>query len=138
MRGVLGVGCLLMCLLVLGCKNGGGRESPGGTGGSDRGIGGAGGSGGLGGAGGVGGAAAGGGFGGSLGGECEPGTTQDCYTGPPGTVNVGACSTGIETCNEEGTGFGPCEDEVVPTVEMATAPGETPVDEDCDGMIDET
>ena len=43
-----------------------------------------------------------------------------------------------ETCNGEGTGFGPCEDEVVPGMEIPTPPGGTPVDEDCDGMTDET
>jgi hypothetical protein len=44
---------------------------------------------------------------------------------------------GSETCNAEGTGWGDCIGEVVPSPELPTPPDGTPVDEDCDGMIDE-
>ncbi len=134
MRGALGVGCLLICLLVMGCGDDCQRRSASGTGGVG---GGNGGEGGDGGASGQGGAAGVGGNGGSEPSACEPGSPRDCYTGPPGTANIGACVVGVETCNEEGTAFGPCENEVVPSMELPTPPGGTPVDEDCDGMTDE-
>lgn len=71
-------------------------------------------------------------------GLCDAGTTRDCYTGPPGTVNVGECMPGSETCNAEGTDWGTCVGEVLPSTEVPTEPEETPADEDCDTMIDET
>ena len=104
------------------------------------GTGGDGGSSGVGGAGGFGGVAGfsgAGGLGGGLGTECAPGTTRDCYEGPPGTVGVGVCESGLETCNEEGSDWGPCLGQVIPSSEVPTPPGGTPADEDCDGMTDE-
>ncbi len=60
---------------------------------------------------------------------CEPGETQDCFSGPPGTDGVGVCAAGLATCTPDGLGFGPCEGEVTPAQEdCATAD-----DEDCDG-----
>ncbi len=59
---------------------------------------------------------------------CTPGSQQPCYSGPSGTEGVGACVGGTETCNEQGTAFGPCEGEVLPSVETCA----TPVDDDCD------
>ncbi len=134
--------CVCVCATALSCRDGGGPPGNGGAGG-----GGESGSGGVGASGGEGGSAAGGGVGG-LGGSagdggvggmqaCTPGMPRDCYSGPPGTANVGACMVGTETCNEEGTSYGACEGEVVPSDEVPTAPGETPEDEDCDGMVDE-
>ena len=106
--------------MALSCKSGGGGE--GGTAAV----------GGLGGGGGVGGAAGNGGMT-----ACDPGSIRDCYTGPLGTENVGACMVGSEMCNVEGTGYGACGGEVLPSDEVPTLPGETPVDEDCDGLVDE-
>lgn len=85
------------------------------------GQGGAGGTGGSGGAGGAGqgGAAA----------VCTPGQVILCYSGPPETLGVGACTYGQSTCNEAGSGYGPCEGEVVPQAEI---PGDM-IDDDCDG-----
>ncbi len=60
---------------------------------------------------------------------CEPGAKQSCYTGPEGTVNVGLCKAGVQICLDDGTSYGPCEDEVVPTAESCS----TPEDDDCDG-----
>lgn len=129
--------CVCLCLLAFGCKDGGHREAAGGTGGSDArmdgGI-----DGGSGGESGAGGASGSGGIGGGVGTECDPGMERDCYTGPPGTVNVGACMSGLETCNAEGTDWGACLGEVVPDMEVPTEPDQMPVDEDCDGMTDET
>jgi len=123
--------CVCACLLVVGCKDGGDDHV--GTGGSDGGV-----DAGNGGEAGTGGISGNGGIGGSLGTECDPGMERDCYTGPPGTVNVGACTIGLETCNGEGTDWGACLGEVIPAEEVPTEPDQTPVDEDCDGMTDET
>ncbi len=73
---------------------------------------------------------AGGGAGGSGGGEtaCAAGETMPCYTGPKGTQDIGLCKGGTQTCLPDQTGFGPCEDEVVPAAESC----ESPADEDCD------
>src|SRR5262249_26552605 len=65
-----------------------------------------GGSGGGGSGGGGGGGGNGGGHGGSGGMICEPGSTVSCYTGPAGTLGVGACKGGTQTCNAMGTGYG--------------------------------
>ena len=59
---------------------------------------------------------------------CSPGETQPCYTGPQGTEGVGQCASGAATCNELGTGFGPCEGEVVPAPEDCS----NLIDDDCD------
>ena len=72
--------------------------------------------------------------GGAAGGEpCTPGAQEPCYSGPAGTENVGACKTGTRQCKANGEGFGPCNGEVVPTTETC----ETPVDDDCDGQVNE-
>jgi hypothetical protein len=119
---------------------------------------------------------------------CAPGEQQACYTGPFGTLSVGVCQAGVSTCLPDGSGFGPCEGEVLPapvdacdgvddncdgavdnpfdadgdgfnvcagdccddtltcprpervnpiSVELATSAGQTPIDDDCDGLIDE-
>ncbi|MFT3766651.1 MAG: SBBP repeat-containing protein [Minicystis sp.] len=63
---------------------------------------------------------------------CLPGTTQACYSGPSGTMNVGACKPGMQTCQADGT-FGPCTGDVVPTAEDCT----TLVDDNCNGATNE-
>lgn len=60
---------------------------------------------------------------------CTPMATQPCYSGPQGTQDVGACVAGLQTCDDLGAGFGPCEGEVVPVDEAC----DTPADDDCDG-----
>jgi len=77
---------------------------------------------------------AGGGAGGSGGGEtaCAAGETMPCYTGPKGTQDIGLCKGGLQTCLPDQTGFGPCEDEVVPAAENCA----DPADEDCDATPD--
>jgi hypothetical protein len=59
---------------------------------------------------------------------CVPGETQPCYSGPPDTQDVGVCVGGTAVCNELGTGFGPCEGEVVPSPEDCS----NMLDDDCD------
>ncbi|MDI1449736.1 hypothetical protein [Polyangium sp. 6x1] len=61
--------------------------------------------------------------------SCEPNVTEPCYGGPAGTEGVGVCKGGTRTCNAEGTAFGACEGEVLPSQENCA----TSDDEDCDG-----
>lgn len=129
MRWLIGFSCMCCSVLALSCKDGGSNHGVGGFGGA--------------GSGGAGGVDAGmgdggnGGLGGGVGTECEPGLMRDCYSGPPGTANVGACMVGSEQCNDDGSDWGACIGEVLPSMELPTPQGETPVDEDCDGMTDE-
>ncbi|HTN87331.1 MAG TPA: MopE-related protein, partial [Sorangium sp.] len=64
---------------------------------------------------------------------CLPGEVIPCYSGPPGTEGTGRCAGGTARCDAQGTGFGPCEGEVVPAPETCA----TPVDDDCDGQTNE-
>jgi hypothetical protein len=64
---------------------------------------------------------------------CVPGSTTSCYSGPPGTQNVGACIAGQQTCNPDGTAYGPCVGQVTPVAETCN----TFVDDDCDGLTNE-
>ena len=57
--------------------------------------------------------------------------SQTCYTGPPGTLNIGICRGGTETCTA-GV-FGPCIGEVLPQTETCG----NSLDDDCDGLVDE-
>lgn len=68
-----------------------------------------------------------GGSGGML--PCQPGDSNECYTGPRGTQGVGICVAGMQSCNAQGTGFGPCAGEVTPAAEVCG----NAVDEDCNG-----
>lgn len=64
-------------------------------------------------------------------------TDRRCYTGPEGTLEVGACRRGQRRCLAEvGSGFevwSACEDEVLPVTETCNGR-----DDDCDGAIDAT
>lgn len=60
---------------------------------------------------------------------CVPNTTQACYSGPVGSLNVGNCKPGVMTCNAQGTAYGPCVGEVLPAIENCA----TPEDEACNG-----
>ncbi len=63
-------------------------------------------------------------------GDCTPGTTQDCYTGPAGTEGIGPCAAGTQNCGVDGT-WDSCLGEVLPANEDCD--GE---DNDCDGVAD--
>jgi len=63
---------------------------------------------------------------------CIPGDMLNCYTGPAGTLAVGLCKSGIRTCSSDGSSFGPCTGEIIPSQEVCY----NLVDEDCDGNID--
>ncbi|MGH1347269.1 MAG: hypothetical protein ACRBN8_37250 [Nannocystales bacterium] len=65
-------------------------------------------------------------------GECEPGETRVCYTGPDGTADVGPCASGTEACGANTMWTGTCEGELLPSDENCD--GE---DNDCNGAIDD-
>lgn len=66
--------------------------------------------------------------------SCTPNELEDCYTGPPGTVGVGACHGGTRTCNATGTAWSECLDQVLPLPESCY----TAADDDCDGETNES
>ena len=45
---------------------------------------------------------------------CNPGDMLNCYTGPPETMNVGLCKSGVRSCASDGNGFGACIGEFAP------------------------
>jgi hypothetical protein len=59
--------------------------------------------------------------------ECLPGTTRACYEGPAGTDGVGVCTAGVATCSDDGSGYGPCEGQTIPSTDDCA----TPSDESC-------
>jgi hypothetical protein len=62
--------------------------------------------------------------------DCVNGQTQACYTGSPGTLGVGACMPGVQTCAHGQ--WGACIGQVLPTQETCNG-----VDDDCNGTADD-
>lgn len=63
------------------------------------------------------------------GGACTDGQTRPCYDGPAGTVNVGTCRPGVQTC--VGGQWAPsCAGETKPTTEVCT----DTLDHNCNGF----
>lgn len=60
---------------------------------------------------------------------CAPNSTAACYTGPAMNQNVGLCVDGMQTCNPQGTSYGMCTGDVLPTNEDCG----TALDENCNG-----
>jgi hypothetical protein len=63
---------------------------------------------------------------------CVPGQTQACYSGPGGTAGVGVCRAGYQICRTDGSGYGECSGEVLPSPETCNG-----LDDDCDGTVDD-
>lgn len=61
-------------------------------------------------------------------GPCTESELKSCYSGPPGTENVGSCKSGTTICLFGQ--FQPCTSDTTPTTEDCA----TEEDEDCDGM----
>jgi hypothetical protein len=55
---------------------------------------------------------------------------QPCYAGPNGTLNVGVCRAGTQTC--AGGAYGACAGQVLPVAEVCDG-----LDNDCDGAVDD-
>lgn len=64
---------------------------------------------------------------------CVPGETSSCYDGPAGTLDIGTCRAGTRTCAPSGLEWGPCENQVLPVLEVC-ANGQ---DDDCNGTNDD-
>jgi hypothetical protein len=62
---------------------------------------------------------------------CTPGATQACYSGPMGTLDVGQCKGGTQTCASDGMSWGACVGEVLPGAETCG----NMTDEDCNGSV---
>ncbi|MFT3771345.1 MAG: MopE-related protein [Minicystis sp.] len=62
--------------------------------------------------------------------NCIDGKTQSCYTAAPGTLGVGVCQSGIQTCVLGQ--WGACVGEVTPSVETCDG-----LDNDCNGQVDD-
>ena len=60
---------------------------------------------------------------------CVAGSMRTCYDGPAGTAGVGQCHAGNQTCNASGTGWSPCQGEVLPGPEVCDG-----IDHLCNGM----
>jgi hypothetical protein len=65
----------------------------------------------------------------------DPGRLASCYSGPPATYNVGACSTGVTTCGWDLV-WSECKNEHLPT-EDGSDDCTNGIDDDCDGKVDE-
>ena len=65
---------------------------------------------------------------------CAPNSTAACYTGPAGTLGVGACMAGTKQCDSQGTAYGACVGEITPLAETCN----TTADDDCDGQVNES
>lgn len=64
---------------------------------------------------------------------CQPDLEEPCYSGALATRGVGACTDGLRKCNAAGTAWGGCQGDVLPATESCL----TPVDDDCDGAVNE-
>ncbi len=65
---------------------------------------------------------------------CVPGQTQSCYQGVPGTMGIGPCKAGTQTCKADGAGWGDCLNQVLPKYEICN----NAIDDDCNGAADDS
>ena len=59
---------------------------------------------------------------------CAPASTKSCYSGAPGTMDIGVCKAGTQTCLASGAAWSPCVGQVIPIPEQCNG-----LDDDCDG-----
>jgi hypothetical protein len=68
--------------------------------------------------------------------SCTPRATRSCYSGPMGTVGMGICHAGTQTCNLSAdmttSNWGACSGSALPGTEICNG-----VDDDCNGVIDD-
>jgi hypothetical protein len=66
--------------------------------------------------------------------NCTAGAVQQCFLGPPGHRNQGACVDGQQTCQEGGEfdSWGPCQGGIFPSAEACDS-----VDNNCNGCADD-
>ena len=60
---------------------------------------------------------------------CVSGVMSSCYDGSPATANVGVCKSGMHLCMPDGSSYGDCMGQVLPSAENCLKAA----DEDCDG-----
>lgn len=65
---------------------------------------------------------------------CAPGTTKPCYSGADGTLDVGPCRRGLQTCSDDGMAWSSCAGEVLPASAEVCA---NAIDDDCNGAVDD-
>lgn len=65
--------------------------------------------------------------------QCPSGTSNQCYSGDPNTIDVGECHPGTMMCLGDGT-WTSCQGEVAPVTEIC---GDN-LDNDCNGLTDES
>jgi len=63
--------------------------------------------------------------------QCIPGSQRRCYTGPSGTLDVGVCRAGIQSCGQDHR-WGACVGQQRPSRDYCDGK-----DNDCDGKVDE-
>lgn len=66
--------------------------------------------------------------------SCEPGFSRTCFSADATLVDVGICKAGVQTCDDDGAGYGACDGEVTPQTEDCG----TALDDDCDGEVNES
>ncbi|HET8538876.1 MAG TPA: hypothetical protein VFL83_03275 [Anaeromyxobacter sp.] len=71
---------------------------------------------------------------------CTPGAQQDCYRGPSGTLGVGACTHGHQTCLAgPPPSWGACSGDVLPAaLDCTRPPASPPADANCNSIPDVT
>ena len=65
---------------------------------------------------------------------CTPNMAIPCYSGPDNTAGVGVCKKGTQTCNAQGTGYGDCIGEVLPSSDDICGNG---LDDNCNNVVDD-
>lgn len=64
---------------------------------------------------------------------CTPESFEPCYNGDLETLNIGICKGGFRRCLSDGSGFGICEEEVLPEKSEIC---DDLKDNDCNGVVD--